>query len=103
MKNTMQAIAVIMVLALTGCTQADAQAAAQTQTTTEQAQSHRVSAEITDVTDGIITLTYQDAAGNWCAVAIRASWADDASAHLGDMVTYDTQSGAVRLDGGVQA
>ena len=29
--------------------------------------------------------------------------ADDASTHLGDMVTYDTQSGAVRLDGGVQA
>ena len=29
--------------------------------------------------------------------------ADDAAAHLNDMVTYDTQSGAVRLDGGAQA
>ena len=38
------------------------------------------SAEIADVTDGIVTLTYQDAAGHWCAVAIRASWADDAAA-----------------------
>jgi len=91
MINTVKAIAMITVLALTGCTQAATQAQ-----TTEQ--SHMVSAEIADVTDGIVTLTYQDAAGHWCAVAIRASWADDAAAQLNDMVTYDTQSGAVRLD-----
>ena len=103
MKKTIKAIATTAVLALTGCTQADAQAAQTTETITEQAQSHRVRAEITEVTDGIVTLTYQDAAGHWCAVAIRASWADDASAHLGDMVTYDTQSGAVRLDRGQAA
>ena len=92
MKNTVKAIVMITVLALTGCTQADA-----------QAQSSTVAAEISSADTGIVTLTFQDAAGNWCAVAIRASWADDASAHLGDMVTYDTQSGAVRLDGGAQA
>ncbi len=103
MKKTIKAIATIAVLALTGCTQADAQAAQTTETITEQAQNHRVRAEITEVTDGIVTLTYQDAAGHWCAVAIRASWADDAAAHLNDMVTYDTQSGAVRLDGGQAA
>ena len=103
MKKTIKAIATIAVLALTGCTQADARAAQTTETITEQAQSHRVRAEITEVTDGIVTLTYQDAAGHWCAVAIRASWADDASTHLGDMVTYDTQSGAVRLDRGQAA
>lgn len=104
MKKTIKAIATIAVLALTGCTQADAQTqAAQTTEQTTTTQSHMISAEITDATGGIVTLTYQDPAGNWCAVAIRASWADDASAHLGDMVTYDTQSGAIRLDGGVQA
>lgn len=92
MKTTVKAVAMITVLALTGCTQAQ---------TTEQ--SHMVSAEIADVTDGIVTLTYQDAAGHWCAVAIRASWADDAAAHMSHMVTYDTQSGAVRLDGGQAA
>ncbi|WP_276924224.1 hypothetical protein [Faecalibaculum rodentium] len=99
MKKTIKAIATIAVLALTGCTQAEDAQAAQTITT----QNHMVSAEIADVTDGIVTLTYQDAAGHWCAVAIRASWADDAAAHLNDMVTYDTQSGTVRLDGGIAA
>lgn len=100
MINTVKAIAMITVLALTGCTQAAEPTATQAQTTE---QSHMVSAEIADVTDGIVTLTYQDAAGHWCAVAIRASWADDAAAQLDDMVTYDTQSGAVRLDGGQAA
>lgn len=103
MKSTLKAIAMITVLALTGCTQADAQAAQTTETITEQAQSHRVRAEITEVTDGIVTLTYQDAAGHWCAVAVRGSWADDAAAHIGELVSYDIQSGAIRLDGGVQA
>lgn len=100
MQNTLKAIAMITVLALTGCTRAAEPTATRAQTTE---QSHMVSAEIADVTDGIVTLTYQDAAGHWCAVAIRASWADDAAAHPNDMVTYDTQSGAVRLDGGQAA
>lgn len=103
MKKAVKAIAAIAVLALTGCTQADDAQRTAPQAQTITTQSHMVSAEIADVTDGVVTLTYQDAAGHWCAVAIRASWADDASAHLGDMVTYDTRSGAVRLDGGVQA
>ena len=102
MKKTIKAIATIAVLALTGCTQADAQRTApQAQTITTQ--SHMVSAEIADVTDGVVTLTYQDAAGHWCAVAVRGSWADGASAHMGELVSYDIQSGTIRLDGGVQA
>ena len=103
MKKTIKAIATIAVLALTGCTQAeDAQRTApQAQTITTQ--NHMVSAEIADVTDGVVTLTYQDAAGHWCAVAVRGSWADDAAAHMGELVSYDIQSGTIRLDGGVQA
>lgn len=99
MKSAAKKFAMSTVLALTGCSGTAPQP--QTAQTTEQ--SHMVSAEVADVTDGIVTLTYQDAAGHWCAVAIRASWADDAAAHLSDMVIYDTQSGAVRLDGGQAA
>ena len=29
--------------------------------------------------------------------------ADDAAAHMGELVSYDIQSGTIRLDGGVQA
>lgn len=96
-------IATIATIALTGCTQADAQAAQTTETIAEQAQSSTVAAEISSADNGIVTLTFQDASGNWCAVAIRGSWADDASAHIGEVVTYDTQSGTVRLDGGIAA
>lgn len=100
MKKTIAIIATIATIALTGCTQADAQAAQTTETIAEQAQSSTVAAEISSADSGIVTLTFQDASGNWCAVAIRGSWADDASAHIGEVVTYDTQSGTVRLDGG---
>ena len=93
MKKTIAIIAIIATIAtiaMTGCTQADAQ-------------SSTVAAEMSSADNGIVTLTFQDAAGNWCAVAIRGSWADDASAHIGEVVTYDTQSGTVRLDGGIAA
>ena len=86
MKKAVKAIAAIAVLALTGCTQ-----------------SSTVAAEISSADSGIVTLTYQDAAGHWCAVAVRGSWADDAAAHMGELVSYDIQSGTIRLDGGVQA
>lgn len=103
MKKTIAIIATIATIALTGCTQADAQAAQTTETIAEQAHSSTVAAEISSADNGIVTLTFQDASGNWCAVAIRGSWADDASAHIGEVVTYDTQSGTVWLDGGIAA
>lgn len=97
MKKTIAIIATIATIATI------AQAAQTTETIAEQAQSNTVAAEISSADNGIVTLTFQDASGNWCAVAIRGSWADDASAHIGEVVTYDTQSGTVRLDGGIAA